>query len=138
MKLRHLAAIGLAGTLGLAACGSDDSSTAGDDGGGGGDATSVTFLPKALGNPYFDTSEAGVKKAMGTIGGSYTQVGPQEATPDGQVSFINTATQQGTKAIVISSDDPSAPCDALKKAMSAGIKVVMDRCPAIEYPRLVA
>jgi rhamnose transport system substrate-binding protein len=40
------------------------------------------------------------------------------------VPFINTATQQGTKAIVISSDDPSAPCDALKQAMAAGIKVV--------------
>ena len=120
------AALALTASLALAGCGSGSSSSpsaGGSSGGGGGDLT-VTLIPKNLGNPYFDTSEAGVKKAMSAIGGSYTQVGPQEATPDGQVPFINTATQQGTKAIVISSDDPSAPCDALKQAMSAGIKVV--------------
>lgn len=27
--------------------------------------------------------------------------------------------------------------DAAKKAADAGIKVIMDRCPAIEYPRLI-
>jgi rhamnose transport system substrate-binding protein len=120
------AALALTASLALAGCGSDSSSspTASDGSSGGGSDLTVTLIPKNLGNPYFDTSEAGVKKAMSAIGGSYTQVGPQEATPDGQVPFINTATQQGTKAIVISSDDPSAPCDALKQAMSAGIKVV--------------
>jgi rhamnose transport system substrate-binding protein len=120
------AALVLTAGLALAGCGSDSSSspTATDGSGGGGGDLTVTLIPKNLGNPYFDTSEAGVKKAMSAIGGSYTQVGPQEATPDGQVPFINTATQQSTKAIVISSDDPSAPCDALKQAMSAGIKVI--------------
>ena len=120
------AALALTASLALAGCGSDSSSspTASDGSSGGGSDLTVTLIPKNLGNPYFDTSEAGVKKAMSAIGGSFTQVGPQEATPDGQVPFINTATQQGTKAIVISSDDPSAPCDALKQAMSAGIKVV--------------
>jgi rhamnose transport system substrate-binding protein len=120
------AALALTASLALAGCGSDSSSSPTASGGssGSGSDLTVTLIPKNLGNPYFDTSEAGVKKAMSAIGGSYTQVGPQEATPDGQVPFINTATQQGTKAIVISSDDPSAPCDALKQAMSAGIKVV--------------
>jgi rhamnose transport system substrate-binding protein len=120
------AALALTAGLALAGCGSGSSSSpsAGGSSGGGGSDLTVTLIPKNLGNPYFDTSEAGVKKAMSAIGGSYTQVGPQTATPDGQVPFINTATQQGTKAIVISSDDPSAPCDALKQAMSAGIKVV--------------
>lgn len=27
--------------------------------------------------------------------------------------------------------------DAAKKAADAGVKVIMDRCPAIEYPRLI-
>jgi rhamnose transport system substrate-binding protein len=120
------AALALMASLALAGCGSSNSSspTAGGSSAGGSSDLTVTLIPKNLGNPYFDTSEAGVKKAMSTIGGSYTQVAPQTATPDGQVPFINTATQQGTKAIVISSDDPSAPCDALKQAMAAGIKVV--------------
>jgi rhamnose transport system substrate-binding protein len=123
------AALALSASLALAGCGSGSSSTASPGGGGssttsgGGDLT-VTFIPKNLGNPYFDTSDNGGKAAVAAIGGTYSQVGPQQATPDGQVPFINTATQQGVKAIVISSDDPSAPCDALKQAMSAGTKVV--------------
>jgi len=118
------AALALSASLALAGCGGSSSSEPSAGGSAGGGDLTVTVIPKNLGNPYFDTSTAGVKKAMSAIGGSYTQVGPQEATPDGQVPFINTATQQGTKAIIISSDDPSAPCDALKQAMSAGIKVV--------------
>jgi rhamnose transport system substrate-binding protein len=116
------AAAALSASLVLAGCGGGSSSTAGGDTSGGG--TTVTFIPKNLGNPYFDTSDNGGKKAVDEFGGSYSQVGPQQATPDGQVPFINTAAQRGVKAIVISADDPSAPCDALKQAMSAGTKVV--------------
>jgi rhamnose transport system substrate-binding protein len=124
--------VALAASIALAGCGSSSSSTptagGSSDGGssapsGGGDLT-VTFIPKNLGNPYFDTRDNGGKAAVAEIGGTYSQVGPQQATPDGQVPFINTATQQGVKAIVISADDPSAPCDALKQAMDAGTKVV--------------
>jgi rhamnose transport system substrate-binding protein len=123
------AALALSASLALAGCGGGSSSSTASPGGGsssssgGGDLT-VTFIPKNLGNPYFDTSDNGGKKAVSEIGGQYSQVGPQQATPDGQVPFINTAAQQGTKAIVISADDPSAPCDALKQAMSPGTKVV--------------
>ena len=120
------AAVALSASFVLAGCGSGSSSTAGDGsstGGGGGDTT-VTFIPKNLGNPYFDTSDKGGETAVKEFGGTYAQVGPQTATPDGQVPFINTAAQQGIKAIVISADDASAPCDALKQAMSAGTKVV--------------
>jgi rhamnose transport system substrate-binding protein len=117
------AAVALSASLVLAGCGSGSSSTAADSSGGGGDTT-VTFIPKNLGNPYFDTSDKGGETAVKEFGGTYAQVGPQTATPDGQVPFINTAAQQGIKAIVISADDASAPCDALKQAMSAGTKVV--------------
>jgi rhamnose transport system substrate-binding protein len=116
------AAVAVAVSLALAGCGNGSSSaTAG--GGGGGDTT-ITFIPKNLGNPYFDTSDKGGSEAISEFGGKYAQVGPQQATPDGQVPFINTAAQQGIKALVISADDPSAPCDAIKQAMSAGTKVV--------------
>jgi rhamnose transport system substrate-binding protein len=116
------AAVAVAVSLALAGCGNGSSSaTAG--GGGGGDTT-ITFIPKNLGNPYFDTSDKGGSEAISEFGGKYAQVGPQQATPDGQVPFINTAAQQGIKALVISAGDPSAPCDAIKQAMSAGTKVV--------------
>ncbi len=120
------AVLALVASLGLAGCGSDDSSTAdeGGGGGGGGDATTVTFLPKALGNPYFDTSDAGGKKAVDEFGGTYAEVGPDTIGPDTQVSFIDTAAQQGVNALVVSGNDPQALCDSLNAARDAGTKVV--------------
>jgi rhamnose transport system substrate-binding protein len=122
-------ALALAATLSLAACGSsDNSSNSSADSNGGSSSssgTTVTFIPKNLGNPYFDASDKdGGQKAVEEFKGKYQEVGPDTATPDGQVSFINTAAQQGVKALVISADDPKAPCSAIKQAMSAGTKVV--------------
>ena len=86
--------------------------------------TIVTFLPKNLGNPYFDTSDAGGEEAVKDFGGTFDQVGPQEASPDAQVQYINTAAQQGINALVVSANDPKAICDALNQASDAGTKVV--------------
>ncbi|GAA3654717.1 rhamnose ABC transporter substrate-binding protein [Microbacterium marinilacus] len=115
-------------TLGVAlvatgcSAGGDD---AGSDGGGdGGDAITVTFLPKNLGNPYFDTSSKGGTAAVEDFGGTFEEVGPTEASPTSQVSYIQTAAQQGVNALVVSANDPSAICDALDEARSAGTKVV--------------
>jgi rhamnose transport system substrate-binding protein len=126
-RLSALAAVTLVASIALTACGSDDSdssSDGGSGGGGGGGATTVTFLPKNLGNPYFDTSDAGGKKAVEEFGGTYEEVGPDTASPDAQVQFINTAAQQGVNALVVSANDPEAICDALNEARDAGTKVV--------------
>jgi len=115
----------LAVTVALVATGcaaSDD----GGDGGSGGDSgnLAITFLPKNLGNAYFDTSDKGGETAIGEFGGTYAEVGPAEASPDAQVSYINTLTQQGVGAIAVSANDPKAICDALNEARDAGVKVV--------------
>lgn len=129
-RLSALAAIATTAALSLTACGSSGNASSGSGGGassGGGSSsgTTVTFIPKNLGNPYFDASDKdGGQKAVQEFKGKYQEVGPDTATPDGQVSFINTAAQQGVKALVISADDPKAPCSAIKQAMSAGTKVV--------------
>ena len=123
----RLASLALVAGLALAACGNDDD---GGSGGGEGTATagggevSITFLPKNLGNPYFDTSNAGGEKAIGEFGGTYAQVGPDAASPDAQVPFINTAAQQGVSALVVSANDPNAICPALNQATGADIAVV--------------
>jgi rhamnose transport system substrate-binding protein len=85
---------------------------------------SVVFIPKNLGNPYFDTSDAGGKKAVESLGGTYSEVGPQQASPDGQVQYINTAAQQHVSALVVSANDPKAIGDALNQARKGGTKVV--------------
>ena len=124
-RLASLAAAALVTSLALTACGSDDETSSGSGGGGeGGGETTVTFIPKNLGNPYFDTSNAGGEEAVKEFGGSYEEVGPAEGSPDGQVQYINTATQQGRNALVISANDPDALCDAIDEAMGADIKVV--------------
>jgi rhamnose transport system substrate-binding protein len=135
MKFRNrraaaLVSVALAAGLALSACGSDDSSSssAGDSGsssgGGGGDSATYTFLPKNLGNPYFDTSDKAGQTAIESFGGTYQEVGPDTASPDAQVPFINTAAQQGVGALIISADDPKAICDAIGTAQDAGVKVV--------------
>jgi rhamnose transport system substrate-binding protein len=123
----RLGAIGaLVASLALltSACGgSSADGSSGGSGGSGGDI-SVTFLPKNLGNPYFDTSDKGGKTAVGEFGGTFKEVGPDQASPDAQVPFINTAAQQGTKALVVSANDPKAIGSALNQARQAGTKVV--------------
>lgn len=123
-RVAAVAALAVAAAVALTGCttGSGD----GDGGGSGGDSSnlSITFLPKNLGNPYFDTSSEGGKKAVAEFGGEFSEVGPAEATPDAQVSYINTATQQGVGALVVSANDPKAICDALNEARDAGVKVV--------------
>lgn len=116
----------LAISLALVATGcSADPAAPGDSGDASGDANlAITFLPKNLGNAYFDTSNAGGADAIKEFGGTYAEVGPAEATPDSQVQFINTLTQQGVGAIVISANDPTAIGDALNEARDAGVKVV--------------
>jgi rhamnose transport system substrate-binding protein len=109
--------------LATTACGGSSGGSSGGSGSSGG-KISVTFLPKNLGNPYFDTSDKGGKTAVEKFGGTYKQVGPDQASPDAQVPFINTAAQQGTKALVISANDPKAIGSALTQAKSAGTKVV--------------
>ncbi|GHJ58385.1 rhamnose ABC transporter substrate-binding protein [Nocardioides sp. OK12] len=117
-----LAALALAAGMSLTACGGDGDAASGSDGGDG-DVT-VTMLPKNLGNPYFDTSTSGAEEAGDELGVTVEEVGPDAASPEAQVPFINTAAQQGVEALVVSANDPTAICDALDEARSAGTSVV--------------
>ncbi|WP_419704464.1 rhamnose ABC transporter substrate-binding protein [Promicromonospora sp. NFX87] len=122
MKFTSVLAAGTAAVLALAltACGSGE-----EGGGGGGDGdVSITMLPKNLGNPYFEASTAGAQEAAEEVGATVEEVGPDAASPDAQVPFINTAAQQGVSALVVSANDPTAIGDALEEARSAGTKVV--------------
>lgn len=128
MKFAHkrataVAAAAVAAALALSGC-ADTGSSGGGASEGGGDNLAITFLPKSLGNPYFDTSSKGGKAAVEELGGTFAEVGPAESGPDAQVSYINTATQQGVGSLVVSANDPKAICDALNEARDAGVKVV--------------
>jgi rhamnose transport system substrate-binding protein len=124
-RIAGVAAVALSLALAVSGCGKGS----GDSSGSGGDSSSkkvtVTFIPKNLGNPYFDTSDAGGNKAVVEFGGTYAQVGPQEGGgPDAQAQYIDTEAQKHTSAIVVSAADPKALCDSLNQAKDAGTKVV--------------
>nr|WP_300048938.1 rhamnose ABC transporter substrate-binding protein [uncultured Nocardioides sp.] len=120
-----LAAIILTASAALTACGSDDGGDSGSDSSSdGGGELSMTMLPKNLGNPYFDTSTAGAEAAAEDLGAEIEEVGPETASPDAQVSYINTVAQQGKDALILSANDPEALCDAIDEARSADVKVI--------------
>src|SRR5918994_5634734 len=119
-----LAALALGVALVATGCAADNGGGGGEGEGGDGGNLAITFLPKNLGNPYFDTSNAGGEEAIEEFGGTYAEVGPSEASPTSQVTFIQTAAQQGVGGLVVSANDPEAICDALNEARDAGVKVV--------------
>ncbi|MCD9874402.1 rhamnose ABC transporter substrate-binding protein [Streptomyces guryensis] len=85
----------------------------------------VGFLPKQVNNPYFTSADKGGEKALTELGSKYKEVGPSSATDTaGQVSYVNTLTQQQVNAMAVSAQDPGALCTALKQAMKNNIKVV--------------
>ncbi|OMH36731.1 rhamnose ABC transporter substrate-binding protein [Tersicoccus sp. Bi-70] len=125
---RITALAGAAVALALVATGCAAPTPGGSSSGGSGSAAgknyAIAFLPKNLGNPYFDASDKAGQQAVEGFGGTYKEVGPQQASADGQVSYINTLTQQKTGAIVLSANDVNALCSAIGQAKSAGVKVV--------------
>lgn len=125
VKGRLLGATAAAAALALVVSGCASGSPDASEGGEAGSADlTITFLPKNLGNPYFDTSSKGGKAAVDELGGTFAEVGPSEAAPDSQVPFIQTAAQQGVAALVVSANDPTAIGSALNEARDAGTKVV--------------
>lgn len=122
-RTKRLIALG-AGVVAVALAVTGCSSGSGSSGGSGDKNYKITFLPKNLGNPYFDTSDKGGKTAVQSFKGTYNEVGPSTATADAQVSYINTLTQQQVGAIVLSANDPTALGSALTQAKSAGTKIV--------------
>jgi rhamnose transport system substrate-binding protein len=132
IRLRAVAAAAAVSlTLVAAGCGGGGGGTEASPGAAGSESSAaenanlaITFVPKNLGNPYFDTSNKGGEEAIKEFGGKFAEVGPAEASPDAQVSYINTLTQQQVGGIVISANDKKAIGDALNEARDAGIKVV--------------
>ncbi|WBB89853.1 rhamnose ABC transporter substrate-binding protein [Verrucosispora sp. WMMC514] len=117
--------------LTLGACAEDTGGTdpgTGDTGNASGtikEGLKVTFLPKQVNNPYFETSDnQGGKAAVEEFKGQYAQTGPSEASPSAQVSYINTLSQQGTDVIIIAANDQDAVCGSLTEAKAAGAKVI--------------
>jgi rhamnose transport system substrate-binding protein len=84
----------------------------------------IYLLPKNLGNPYFNASHEGAKRAAKELGDTITYNAPTEASGTKQVPFIDTAVRQGFRAIIISAADANAVAPALKRAQQRNVKVI--------------
>ncbi|MDD9208039.1 rhamnose ABC transporter substrate-binding protein [Georgenia sp. 10Sc9-8] len=85
----------------------------------------ITMLPKSVNNPYFEASSDGAQMVVeDELSGTYEYTGPSEATASSQVSYINTLSQQGVDALLLSANDPNALCSSLDQASSGGTAIV--------------
>jgi rhamnose transport system substrate-binding protein len=138
-RIGRFAALAGIAVLAVAACSTPAATTAPSQppasapaSAGAGGAMDVGYLPKDIVNQYFAAAKTGVDKAAGELGGTVTQVGPNEAKADLQIPFITDLTTKGVDAIIISADGKDEVAPALKDAMAKGIKVVgFDSSPAV-------
>ncbi|WP_312642774.1 autoinducer 2 ABC transporter substrate-binding protein LsrB [Hydrogenoanaerobacterium sp.] len=84
----------------------------------------VAFIPKLTGNAFFESANVGAQELAKKVGFACDYTGNPEASVANQVQVINSAVQQGSDAIAISSVTPDGLNQALKAARDAGVKVV--------------
>lgn len=84
----------------------------------------IVYIPKNLGNPYFDAVVEGFRETAATAGYEFEQTGPAEPGPTAQIPFIEAAIQRKVSAIAISPNDDLALLPSLERAQAAGIKVI--------------
>jgi rhamnose transport system substrate-binding protein len=117
LALAAVAAVGLA----LAGCQTPGN---GKEGVTEGEALRVVYIPKNLGNPYFDSIVAGLNEAATDLNMTVEVVGPAQAGATDQIQYIDSAIQQKVDAIAISPNDADALVPSLQRAMDAGITVI--------------
>src|SRR3954471_14034579 len=124
---RFAAALGLAVSLAVTACGQGSggsaSSGSGSSGGSGGSNYKVAFVPKLQGIPYFEAMNTGGKQACEELGCTWLYQGPVEADPAAQADIVRSYIQQGVDALIVAPNDPDSMAPLLKQAADAGIKV---------------
>jgi rhamnose transport system substrate-binding protein len=124
-KTKFAAAVGLAATLTVTACGqgSGGSASSGGGSGGGGNNVTVAFVPKLQGIPYFEAMNTGGKAGCQAEGCTWLYQGPVEADPAAQADIVRSYVQQGVDSLIVAPNDPDSMAPLLKQAADAGIKV---------------
>lgn len=123
---RRLAAFAAAGTaiaLALTGC-TTATSGGGSAQGGSSDGATITYIPKALNNPYITLELSGGKAAAKDLGFTYNEAAALDAGADTQIPFIQTEVQNRTNIIAVSPNDPNAVCPALEDARAGGAKII--------------
>lgn len=90
----------------------------------GGEGANYVLVPKALGNPYFDTADGGAQEAAGELGVTVTYQGSATADATEQIQLLNSLIAQQVNGLAISANDADALVPTGQEAMDSGIPVV--------------
>ncbi len=121
---RVLAAIAIALSMLLAACGSDDSTDAGEGGGDSDSDVAVSLITKDSTNPFFVAMQEGAKEKAEELGVEITiGSGQAEGDDQGQIDLIEQAIAAGQDGILITPMSVNVN-DAIQKARDAGLYVI--------------
>jgi rhamnose transport system substrate-binding protein len=84
----------------------------------------LVFVPKNLGNPYFDTANIGAQEAAAELGVAVTYLGSATADATEQIQLLNSLIAQRVDGLAISANDSDALMPTGRAAIEAGIPVV--------------
>ena len=84
----------------------------------------IALLPKSKGNQYFVTCEKGARAAANELGAELKFDGPINSDPAKQNEIVENWITDGVDVIVASCENKDSISTALRKAQTAGIKVV--------------
>ncbi|MDR1916338.1 MAG: substrate-binding domain-containing protein [Synergistaceae bacterium] len=86
----------------------------------------IYFIPKNLGNLYFDALSSGFYDAIAELGEQnfdYKYIGPPVAEADNQIPFVEEAIRNGADAIFIAANSNEALNDIFDSAREAGTRI---------------
>jgi rhamnose transport system substrate-binding protein len=94
----------------------------------GGGKTKIYFIPKNLGNPYFEALSSGFNTALKELdpnGEKYEYIFTGPATPEAtsQIEYIEAAVQNGAKAIFIAANSNDALNATFDDARRRGVRI---------------
>ena len=122
-KLALVLCLLMVATMLFAACGEKPAETGKNDG-----KISIMFIPKNLGNPYFEAIDYGFKQAVEELGAdnfAYDMTGPAEADATSQIEYVEAAVQNGTDIIFIAANSNDALNGTFDDAREAGTKIIL-------------
>jgi rhamnose transport system substrate-binding protein len=86
----------------------------------------IYFIPKNLGNPYFQALSSGFYDAIATLGENnfeYIYTGPENAEVESQIPFVEEAITNRADAVFISSNSNTALRDVFDRARRQGTRI---------------
>jgi ABC-type sugar transport system substrate-binding protein len=101
------------------------------------DKPRVAFVPEIIGIPYFNSMEAGGKKAAQAFGVDFIYTGPVDGNPVDQLQIVQNLVNQGVQAISVAVLDASALAPVIEQAKAKGLKMYTSDSDAPDSGRIV-